>query len=73
MGTARDGSDYFVYCAVDDDNIIQWVKGSSNKTMYFKTPTYLHKAVEYHNRYHQDDPWRVAKFFLREVKYDAEQ
>ena len=41
--------------------------------MYFKTPTYLRKAVEYHNKDHQDDPWRVAKFFMREVEYDAGQ
>lgn len=68
MGTAKDGSDYFVYCAVDNDNKIRWVTGSSSKTMYFKTPTYLKRAVEYHNKHNSQDPWRTVKFFLKEVR-----
>lgn len=57
-----------MYCAVDNDNKIRWVTGSSSKTMYFKTPIYLKMAVEYHNKYESHDPWRIAKFFLKEVR-----
>lgn len=56
----------YVYCAVNDRNEIQWVIGSSSKTRYFRTPKYLKTAVEYHNKYYSDDPWRVARFELKE-------
>ena len=54
----------FVYCAVDKNNNIQWVTGSSTKTRYFKTPTYLKKAVKYHNEHYPNDNWRVVGFLL---------
>lgn len=61
----------YVYCAVNDRDEIQWVTGSSSKTRYFKTDRYLKKAVEYHNTWHGDDIWRVAKFALSEVWYEG--
>ena len=60
----------YVYCAVNTENEIQWVIGSSNKTRYFKTFKYLARAVAYHNQYHTDDQWRIAKFKLVEVLTD---
>ena len=60
----------YVYCAVNDKNEIQWVKGSSHKTIYFRTDRYLKQAVEYHNRCYGDDIWRIAKFELKEVWYE---
>jgi len=62
----------YVYCAVNDRDEIQWVTGSSSKTRYFRTDKYLKKAVEYHNTWHGDDIWRVAKFALNEVWYEEE-
>ena len=62
----------YIYCAVNDRNEIQWVKGSSSKTMYFRTDKYLKKAVAYHNRYGEGQ-WRVAKFVLKEVYYEGER
>ena len=53
-----------IYCAMNNQGEIQWVVGSSSKTRYFKTDRYLKTAVSYHNKYHPDDPWRVAKFRL---------
>ncbi len=61
----------YIFCAVNDRDEVQWVCGSSQKTRYFKTDKYLKKAVEYHNLYHGDDMWRVAKFKLVEVFYDG--
>ena len=60
----------YIYCAVNVMNEIQWVIGSSRKTRYFKTDKYLANAVKIHNRYHSDDPWRIAKFKLVEVPID---
>ena len=57
----------YVYCAVNTLNEIQWVKGSSSKTRYFKTNKYLAQAVEYHNKYYSEDPWRIVKFKLVDV------
>ena len=57
-----------VYCAVNGSGEIQWVRGSSQKTRYFKTDRYLKRAVEYQNKYHPEDTWRVAKFKLVEEK-----
>ena len=53
-----------ICCAINNQDEIQWVAGSSSKTRYFKTDRYLKTAVSYHNKYHPDDPWRVAKFML---------
>ncbi len=58
----------YIYCAVNTKNEIQWVKGSSQKTRYFKTTKYLTNAVRYHNRYYPEDPWRISKFKLVEVQ-----
>ena len=60
----------YIYCAVNAMNEIQWVRGSSTKTRYFKTNKYLQTAVQYHNRYNSNDPWRIAKFKLVEVPMD---
>lgn len=57
----------YVYCAVDKNDDIQWVLGSSKKTRYFKTTRYLSGAVEYHNAYYNEDPWRIQKFQLVKV------
>ena len=65
------GKTEYVFCAVNDRDEIQWVTGSSSKTRYFKTDKYLKQAVEYHNTWHGDDPWRVAKFELNEVWYEG--
>ena len=54
----------YVYCAVDENDDIQWVMGSSKKTRYFRTTYYLNNAVKYHNRYYSEDPWKVQKFKL---------
>lgn len=63
----------YIFCAVNDRDEVQWVRGSSQKTRYFKTDRYLKGAVEYHNRLHGDDVWRVAKFKLVEVYYEGER
>lgn len=55
-----------IFCAVDCNDEVQWVLGSSKKTRYFKTDRYLKTAVEYHNNYHPDNPWRVVRFRLVE-------
>ena len=57
----------YVYCAVDKNEEIIWVLGSSRKTRYFKITNYLAGAVKYHNRYHPDNPWRIVKFELVKV------
>ena len=57
-----------VYCAVNKEGEVQWVKGSSSKTRYFKTDKYLRKAVAYHNKCHEDDKWFVSVCALNEVK-----
>lgn len=59
----------YIYCAVNKNNEIQTVCGSSRRTRYFKTDHYLGKAVAYHNEYNANDIWRVAKFKLVEVAY----
>jgi len=60
----------YIYCAVNTLNEVQWVRGSSQKTRYFKTNRYLKTAVQYHNRYYSEDPWRIVKFKLVEVTDD---
>ena len=44
-----------VYVAINKYDEIQWVRGSSRRTRYFKTDRYLKGAVEYHNEYHPED------------------
>ena len=55
-----------IYVAINRNDEIQWVQGSSKKTRYFKTDRYLKGAVEYHNKYHQDDIWEVRKCVILE-------
>lgn len=62
-----------IYCAVNMDDEIQWVWGSSKKTRYFKTDRYLKQAVANHNQYNLSDKWRIAKFKLVEVDYGEQQ
>ena len=55
-----------IYVAINRNDEIQWVQGSSKKTRYFKTDRYLKGAVEYHNKYHPDDIWKVRKCVILE-------
>ena len=55
-----------IYVAINRNDEIQWVQGSSKKTRYFKTDIYLKRAVEYHNKYHPDDIWKVRKCVILE-------
>jgi hypothetical protein len=61
-----------IYVAINEHDEIQWVKGSSAKTRYFKTDKYLKGAVEYHNKYHPEDIWRVRKCVILEDKPQTE-
>lgn len=56
-----------VYCAVNKEGEVQWVKGSSSKTRYFKTDKYLRKAVNYHNKHNADGKWFVSVCTLKEI------
>ena len=56
-----------IFVAVNQNEEIQWVKGSSSKTRYFRTDKYLKGAVEYHNKYHPEDMWEVRKCVILEV------
>ena len=55
-----------IYVAVNQNDDIQWVQGSSKKTRYFRTDRYLKREVEYHNKYHPDDIWEVRKCVILE-------
>ena len=55
-----------VYVAINKNDEIQWVEGSSSKTRWFRTNKYLTKAVEYHNRNYSDDKWKVRKCMIVE-------
>ena len=55
-----------IYVAINHNDEIQWIKGSSSKTRYFRTDKYLKKAVEYHNRDYPDDIWKVRKCLIVE-------
>lgn len=55
-----------IYVAINHKDEIQWVKGSSSKTRYFRTERYLKDAVEYHNKYHPEDIWKVRKCMIVE-------
>lgn len=55
-----------IYVAINHNDEIQWVKGSSSKTRYFRTDKYLKGAVEYHNKYHPEDMWKIRKCVILE-------
>ena len=55
-----------IYVAINHKDEIQWVRGSSKKTRYFKTDRYLKGAVEYHNKYHPNDIWKIRKCVILE-------
>ncbi len=56
-----------IFVAINCNDEIQWVKGSSSKTRYFRIDKYLKSAVEYHNKYHPEDMWKVRKCVILEV------
>lgn len=62
----------YIYCAVDECGQIKTVEGSSRRTKYFRTTTFLKRAVERHNLFYEKDPWRIGKFELREIPYGGE-
>lgn len=62
----------YMYVAINHNDEIQWVKGSSSKTRYFRTDKYLKKAVESHNKYHPEDIWKVRKCVILESEPQAE-
>lgn len=55
-----------IYVAINKNDEIQWVKGSSAKTRYFRIDRYLKVAVKYHNKYHPEDIWKVRKCVIVE-------
>jgi len=55
-----------IYVAINHNDEIQWVIGSSSKTRYFRTDKYLKKAVDYHNKLHPEDIWKVRKCLIVE-------
>lgn len=57
-----------IFVAINHNDEIQCVKGSSSKTRYFRTDKYLKGAVEYHNKYHPKDMWKVKKCVILEEK-----
>ena len=61
-----------IYVAINKNDEIQWVCGSSKKTRYFRTDKYLKGAVEYHNKYHPDDVWKVKKCVILDDKLYTE-
>ena len=54
-----------VYVAVNKNDEVQWVYGSSSKTRYFRTANYVTKAVMNHNKYYPEDEWHVAECCLQ--------
>ena len=57
-----------IYVAINKNDEIQWVIGSSSKTRYFRTDKYLKRAVEYHNKYYPEDIWKIRKCVILEDK-----
>ena len=55
-----------IYVAINKNDEIQWVEGSSKKTRYFRTDKYVNKAVDYHNEYNPDDIWKVRRCLIVE-------
>ena len=56
-----------VYVAINKDDEVQWVHGSSAKTRYFRTSKYLARAIDYHNKCYPDDQWQMRLCRLEEV------
>ena len=56
-----------IFVAINHNDEIQWVKGSSSKTRYFRTDKYLKGEVEVHNKYNPKDMWKVRKCVILEV------
>ncbi len=61
-----------IFVAVNHNDEIQWVKGSSSKTRYFRTDRYLKGAVEAHNKYYPDDMWEVKKCVILGIEEQKE-
>lgn len=57
----------YIYVAINRNDEIQWVKGSSSKTRYFRTDKYLKGAVENHNKYYPEDIWKIRKCVILEA------
>lgn len=66
-------SEEYIFCAVDSNDDIQTVMGSSKNTRYFKTDKYLNRAVGYHNKHHPDNLWRVRRFKLTPTLHEVER
>ena len=64
--------DEYVYCVENKNQEIQWVRGSSRQTRYFKTYVNAKRAVETHNKRYPEDPWKVIAFRLVEVSDSCE-
>lgn len=56
-----------IFVAINHNDEIQWVKGSSSKTRYFRTDKYLKGAVESHNEHYPEDMWKVRKCVIIEA------
>lgn len=61
-----------IYVAINKNYEIQWIRGSSAKTRYFKTDKYLKGAVGYHNKYYPEDMWEVRKCVILEDRPQEE-
>lgn len=55
-----------IYVAINHNDEIQWVTGSSSKTRYFRTDKYLKRAVKFHNTAHPEDIWKIRKCIILE-------
>lgn len=59
----------YIYCAVDKNNNIRWVPhGVDPAELFYFTEEGLSEDIEWHNKYHSNDLWRVGKFKLVEIK-----
>jgi hypothetical protein len=56
-----------IFVAINHNDEIQWVKGSSSKTRYFRTDKYLKNAVEWHNKHYPGDMWKIRKCVILEA------
>ena len=55
-----------IYVAINKNDEIQWIEGSSKKTRYFRTDKYVNKAVDYHNKLYPEDIWKVRRCLIVE-------
>ena len=55
-----------IYVAINHNDEIQWVTGSSSRTRYFRTDKYLKRAVKFHNIAHPEDKWKIRKCIILE-------